>query len=106
MQLMKTEVTKYENGELMISIEGQIDVNTAPVFSEDVSRIRADKPDGKIVFDFDRLIYISSAGLRVLLALVEKEIERGIKLINVNPIIAEVFDDTGFSSIMEVEVKQ
>ncbi len=39
---MKTEVTKYEDGELVIAVEGQIDVNTAPVFSEDVSRIRAD----------------------------------------------------------------
>ena len=102
---MKTEVTKYEDGELVIAVEGQIDVNTAPVFSEDVSRIRADKPDGKIVFDFDRLIYISSAGLRVLLALLETEKERGIKLLNVNPVIAEVFDDTGFSSFMDIESK-
>ena len=102
---MKTEVTKYEDGELVIAVEGQIDVNTAPVFSEDVSRIRADKPDGKIVFDFDRLIYISSAGLRVILALLETEKERGIKLLNVNPVIAEVFDDTGFSSFMDIEAK-
>ena len=103
---MKTEVKKYENGELVIAVEGQVDVNTAPVLSEDVSRIRAEKPEGRIIFDFDKLIYISSAGFRVLLALLEKENDRGLKLINVDPIIAEVFDDTGFSSIMEVEVKQ
>ena len=103
---MKTEVKKYENGELVIAVEGQVDVNTAPVLSEDISRIRAEKPEGRIIFDFDKLIYISSAGFRVLLALLEKENDRGIKLINVDPIIAEVFDDTGFSSIMEVEVKQ
>ena len=103
---MKTEVKKYENGELVIAVEGQVDVNTAPVLSEDVSRIRAEKPEGRIIFDFDKLIYISSAGFRVLLALLEKENDRGLKLINVDPIIAEVFDDTGFSSIMEVEIKQ
>ena len=103
---MKTEVKKYENGELVIAVEGQVDVNTAPVLSEDISRIRAEKPEGRIIFDFDKLIYISSAGFRVLLALLEKENDRGLKLINVDPIIAEVFDDTGFSSIMEVEVKQ
>lgn len=104
---MKTEVTKYEDGELVIAVEGQVDVTTAPVFSEDINRIRAEKPDGKIVFDLDHLIYISSAGFRVFLALMDAENERGkkIKLINVNPVIAEVFDDTGFSALMEVEVK-
>ena len=103
---MKTEVTKYEDGELVIAIEGQVDVNTSPILAEDIKRIRAEKTEGKIIFDFDRLIYISSAGFRVLLALLETEKEHGLKLINVDPIIAEVFDDTGFSSIMEVEVKK
>ena len=103
---MKTEVLKYEGGELVIAVEGQVDVNTAPILSDDISRIRAEKPDGKIIFDFDRLVYISSAGFRVLLALMETEKEHGIRLINVDPIIAEVFDDTGFSAIMEVEIKK
>ena len=57
-----------------------------------------------LVLDFEKLEYISSAGLRVLLA-AQKMIgqEGSMKLINVNEIIMEIFDVTGFTDILTIE---
>ncbi len=103
---LTTEVRKYENGELVIAVDGQVDINTASAFLEDINRIRTDKSDGRIVFDCDRLVYISSAGFRVLLTLAQAETGESLKLINVDPVIADVFEDTGFTSIMEIVIKE
>ena len=58
----------------------------------------------KLLFDFSRLDYISSAGLRVLLSAHKTmSAKGGMKLTHVNDIIQEVFEVTGFSDILDIE---
>ncbi len=58
----------------------------------------------RLVLDFSKLEYISSAGLRVLLAAHKTMSGKGgMKIIHANEIVREVFDVTGFSDILTVE---
>ncbi|MBR5838415.1 MAG: STAS domain-containing protein, partial [Victivallales bacterium] len=58
----------------------------------------------ELAFDFAKLDYISSAGLRVLLATNKKMVKAGKMIIrNVNDVVQEVFDMTGFADILNIE---
>lgn len=86
---------------LNIALEGRLDTTTAPQLEDALK----DGFDGveMIVFDFAALEYISSAGLRVLLA-AQKRLNGGKLVVrNVNSVISEVFDATGFSNILTIE---
>ena len=67
---------KYEYDDqkeiLTIYPEGRIDSDNAAVFGQELDAARRAYPDGRIVFDMDRLDYLSSAGLRVFLNLAQK----------------------------------
>lgn len=96
MEIIKT---KKENT-LQIALSGRLDTTTAPQLEE------ALELDGvtELNFDFAKLEYISSAGLRVLLAaqkLMNKQ--GGMKVMNVNSDIMDVFEITGFSDILTIE---
>jgi len=96
-------ITKTQNGTaLTIALEGRLDTTTAP----DLEKELKDSLDGAnaLVLDFSKLDYISSAGLRVLLS-AHKTMSRkgGMKVTNVNDIVREVFDVTGFIDILNIE---
>ena len=58
----------------------------------------------ELVFDFSALDYVSSAGLRVLLSAHKvRSAQGGMKVTNVNEIVREVFEVTGFSDILTIE---
>ena len=59
---------------------------------------------GRCVLDFEKLDYISSAGLRVLLSAQKTMTQQGeMKLIHVGETIMEIFEVTGFSDILTIE---
>ena len=96
-------IEQTRNGsELTIALSGRMDTVTAP----ELERMLAAALDGvtMLVFDFSKLTYISSAGLRVLLS-AQKAMNRNgtMKCIHVNEIIMEIFDVTGFSDILTIE---
>lgn len=97
------EVTKVQKGtELVVNIEGRIDTTTAPELEAELKEacIEADS----LLLDFAKVDYISSAGLRVLLSLQKLMNKRGgMKLINVNDDIMEIFEVTGFDDILTIE---
>ncbi len=96
-------ITKEQNGsELDIALEGRLDTTTAPQLEGELKHIINDITD--LRFDFAGLEYISSAGLRVLLAAQKVMNKQGSMTIkNVNDTIMEVFEITGFIDILTIE---
>lgn len=86
---------------LYIAPEGRIDASNAAAAEADICAIRAANPGCHTVLDADRLDYISSAGLRVILKL--RREEEGLAIINVSPEVYDVLDMTGFTDMMTVE---
>ncbi|MBQ6172733.1 MAG: STAS domain-containing protein [Clostridia bacterium] len=86
---------------LTIAIKGRLDTSTAPQLDTFIS----ENIDGvtSITFDFTDLSYISSAGLRSLLSTHKKMIGKGeMTVTNVNDIVSEIFEITGFSDILNI----
>jgi anti-sigma B factor antagonist len=91
-----------QNELLVISLQGRLDTNTSPALEEHITSLDADIKD--LVLDMKELEYISSAGLRVLLAAQKKMNKIGsMKVTNVCDSIMEIFEITGFIDILVVE---
>ena len=88
------------NGILNVALDGRLDTTTAPEL-ENFIRNNYDGT-GSIVIDCEKLSYISSAGLRVLLA-TQKKTKGAMKLTNVCELVMEVFEMTGFADILVIE---
>ena len=93
-------ITKTQNGSsCTLHIEGRLDTSSAPQLDSEIKSVSADVTD--LILDFEKLDYISSAGLRVLLAGHTDMNERGkMTLSNVSTVIMEIFEVTGFSDIL------
>ena len=97
-----TITTAFDNDKLTVSPVGRIDTITAPELDA-VIRDNTDKIND-LVLDFAGVEYISSAGLRVLLAAQKAMNKQGsMKIRSVNADIMEVFEITGFSDILTIE---
>ncbi len=96
-----TVTKKIENTGATIFVEGRVDTNTAPDFEKEIQSLFSLE---SLVIDFSKLDYISSAGLRVLLS-AHKQFsqKKGLKLININDFVLEVFEVTGFKEILDIE---
>ena len=88
---------------LTLDIEGRIDTTTAPALEGELKRyVTSDVKN--LVLDFAKVEYISSAGLRVLLAAQKVMKKQGSMVVrNVNEAIMEVFEVTGFADILTIE---
>ena len=96
-------IEKRVNGsELAIALEGRLDTTTAPQLDEELKTALAGIE--KLEFDFSKLEYISSAGLRVLLSAQKVMNKQGSMVIrNANEEIQEIFEVTGFVDILTIE---
>ena len=93
---------KLEGTALTIALEGRLDTTTSP----DLEETLAASLDGveALVFDFTKLDYLSSAGLRVLLSAQKRMNKQGsMKLVHVNDAVKEVFEITGFADFLTIE---
>ena len=86
---------------LYIAVEGRIDASNAAEAEEKIFNVKNDNPGKHTVLDADKLEYISSAGLRVILRLRKEEPK--LAIINVASDVYEVFDMTGFTDMVTVE---
>ena len=97
------EINKNLDGnKLTIALEGRLDTSTAPNLEAELKS----SLDGvaSLVLDFNKLEYISSAGLRVVLAAQKTMSKQGeMKLVGVNDEVMEVFEITGFVDILTIE---
>ncbi len=95
------EIKKDIAGEkATLALTGRLDTTTAPQLEAELAQVLPNA--GQIVLDFAQLAYISSAGLRVLLA-AQKQInakQGAMVLTNVDESIMEVFEITGFADIL------
>ena len=98
---MTIEITRTAEA-TTLEIVGRLDTTTAPELDKTINEDIADVKD--LILNFKGLEYISSAGLRVLLAAQKKMQKVGtMKLINVCEEVMEVFEMTGFADILTIE---
>ena len=97
------EITKNTNGtSLELLLAGRLDTVTAPQFEEEIKNGLGGITE--LVLNFEKLEYVSSAGLRVILSAQKIMNKQGsMKITNVVPDIMEVFEITGFSDILTIE---
>ena len=97
------KMTKTLNGgNMTIALEGRLDTMTAPELETELSKSLGGAES--LTLDFSNLEYISSAGLRVLLAAYKTMVKKGgMKVLHVNEVVQEVFEVTGFADILTIE---
>ena len=97
------KILKEQNGSnLTIFLEGRLDATTAPNLDKEI----ASSLDGitNLVFDFSKLVYIASAGLRTLLVAQKRMKKQGsMKIINVSKDVNDVLEMTGFVDFLTIE---
>ena len=97
------KITKQADGStLTVKVEGRVDSNTAV----ELDRALNGTLDGitKLILDFERLEYISTAGLRALLIAQKTMNQQGTIVIqNVSGAVKEIFEVTGFTDMLMIE---
>ena len=94
---------REENDTAIVEIDGKLDTSTSPDAQENFATMISEGKT-KILLNFTKLDYISSSGLRVVLMLAKELDKTGgtLRLCNLNKVVQEVFDISGFSSILKV----
>jgi len=95
-------LTKEENGTLFIELEGRLDTVTSKQLGEELPYEK--RQNLNIDFDFTKLEYLSSAGLRILV-LFKKEAQatnNTMVIRNINEVVKEIFSVTGFDKILKI----
>jgi anti-sigma B factor antagonist len=98
------KITQREANDVKImDFEGNLDTNTSHDAEVELNRM-LDQGSSKILINFDKLDYISSAGLRILLATAKRLKSMGgeVRLCHLNETVQEIFDISGFSMILNV----
>lgn len=99
---MDCTVSKEESA-LVINVSGRLDTTTSPAFSKQCAEIDTEQ-NPVVILQLDRLEYISSAGLREILALAKRLMSGNGRLLlcSLQPMVDEVFRIAGFSSHLEM----
>lgn len=93
--------SKFENGQLTIFLEGRVDSSNASAVEAELQSMIAGNPATSLVLDAEKLEYISSAGLRIVLRLRKQYVD--MKVINASAEVYDIFDMTGFTEMLTVE---
>lgn len=96
-------VKNYNEKELTLSIEGRIDTITSQDLDKEIEEELGNF--NSLIMDFTDLEYISSAGLRVLIATQKKLKSEDIPFVikNINDSVGEIFRMSGFDKILKIE---
>ena len=85
-----------------MKLDGRLDTNTAPELENELKEALSGVKE--LVFDFNDLKYISSAGLRLILSTQKTMNQQGTLVIeNVNDLIMEIFETTGFDDVLTIK---
>ena len=88
--------------ELTVTLNGRLDTTTAPMLEQEL--LQSWNDISTLILDLKELDYISSAGLRVILAAQKQMLKQGSMILrNLSDNVREVFEMTGFADIMTIE---
>lgn len=91
-----------ENNIGRIELDGELDTLSAVDFQKEIEGFMDDIDE--LTIDMDKLTYITSAGLRVLLIIAQTMDEKGgLKVINVCSDVMDVFEVTGFEEVLNIQ---
>ena len=95
--------TQEANGVMVVGFEGKLDTNTCPD-AEVLMKKTLDDGAKKILVDFSKLDFVSSAGLRVLLSTAKRLESSGgeLRICGLNESVGEIFEISGFDTILSV----
>ena len=101
---MALNITKVDSADaLVIYLEGRLDTNTSPALEEELKTAITGAVK-KLIFDMEKLDYVSSAGLRVLLKAQKIMNKQGSMIIRkAKAEILEIFEVTGFDEILNIQ---
>ncbi len=94
---------KTTNEVKVLAFEGKLDTQTSPDAQQQLTRL-IEEGENRFLVNFEKLDYISSAGLRVLLAAAKqlKGSDGELRICSLNEVVREVFDISGFTTIFKV----
>ena len=96
-------VKNVSEGTLTVQIDGRIDTTTAPMLEGELKHSVTSDIDN-LIFDFEKVEYMASAGIRVIMAADKVMSRQGeMKLIHVNDEIMEMLDMTGLTDLLTIE---
>lgn len=97
-----TVTTKLEGAKLTVAAEGKLGTTSAPELEKAVKNHINGVTE--LIFDFEKLEYMASAGLRVLLSAAKVMKKQGsMKIIHVTEPVMEVFTFTGMADVLDIE---
>jgi anti-anti-sigma factor len=99
---VEIELHQQDNA-TVLSVHGRLDANSAPELDKRLTAIIDSEPNG-IVLDFSPTMYVSSAGLRVLLAVVKqmKQAQRPLLFCGINANVMDVIETTGLHRVLQI----
>lgn len=97
------EISINHGADLVISLQGRLDTVTSVEFTDALAK--EEIKEAKVIINMKELEYISSAGLRSLLALKKNLASQNkeLEIHNLNPVCQEVFKVTGFNNVLTVK---
>ena len=95
--------SKRENDTLIITLPERIDASNAAEAESEIESLRDLENQENVILDADKLQYISSAGLRIIIKLVKRE--KSVTVINVSPAVYDIFEVSGFTNFITIEKK-
>lgn len=96
-------ITKIQNGDaLTLRVDGRVDTTTSPELQKAI--LEAFQTAAKVTLDLEKVVYVSSAGLRALLLGQKTAGSKGatMELLHVAPTVKAVLDSVGFSKILTI----
>jgi anti-sigma B factor antagonist len=93
-----------EESTLNVALDGRLDTTTAPMLEDQLQRELTEDVT-ELIFDFEKLEYMSSVGIRIIMAADEVMTEQDgeMKLVHVSEEIMDIFDMTGLVDLLNIE---
>ena len=88
------------DGVLTVSFDGRLDTEAAVKFEAELAEVCSGNPHTSMIFDAEKLDYVASSGLRIILKLAKTE--KNFSVENVSPAVFSVFEMTGFTRIINI----